>query len=203
MALFLWYTVDGVGCRGGAQRVGWDGFQRSAWWFFAKVNKELSYHTICCLWSVTHCFWPAASTLPARLFTCLTDKCRTLNNSSCYMSKYIQREAADVLCASDKKHISLLWTNCHGEFKDTAWVCARTRLTSPWTCHRGLLVLSLLCTALLIWMVGLPVLAKQAAWSMQGESWTISAKDNCISFVAINGSIYNESLPGWINFFFF
>lgn len=51
------------------------------------------------------------------------------------------------------------WANCHGEFKDTVWVRACTRLTSPWTCHRGLLVLSLLSTALLIWMVGLPVLA--------------------------------------------
>ena len=99
MALFLWYTVDGVGCRGGTQRVGWDGFQRSAWWFSAKVNKELSYHTICCLWSVTHGFWPAASTLPACLFTCLTDQCGTLNNSSCHMSKYIQREEADcIMC---------------------------------------------------------------------------------------------------------
>lgn len=102
MTLFLWYTVDGVGCWGGTQRVGWDGFQWGARCFSAKVNKEMSYHTICCLWSVTHGFWRAASTLPACLSACLTDNGQTLNNSSCHLRKYTQREAVDMSCMSDK-----------------------------------------------------------------------------------------------------
>lgn len=66
--LFLWYTVAGVVCWGGTQRVGRDGFQWGTLWFSAKVNKELSYHTICCLWSVTHVFWTGAKNyLPASL----------------------------------------------------------------------------------------------------------------------------------------
>lgn len=40
-----------------------------ALFFSAKVNKELSYHIICCQPSVNHSFWRAASILPA----CLLD----------------------------------------------------------------------------------------------------------------------------------
>lgn len=63
MILFLY--VDGAVSWGGTWRVGWDGSRQGTLWFSAKVNKELSYHTICCLWSVTHGSWAAS-----RNFTC-------------------------------------------------------------------------------------------------------------------------------------
>lgn len=53
----------------------------------AKVNKEELYHTICCLWSVTHGIWTAARSLPTSLFACLTDSGQVLKNLSCRFSK--------------------------------------------------------------------------------------------------------------------
>lgn len=89
--VFLRYAVDGVARGGGAWRVGWDGFQWGARWFSAKVNKELSYHTICCLWSVTHGFWTAASVLPACLFWMIM--VQRSSDLRVTFSKYIQRDA--------------------------------------------------------------------------------------------------------------
>lgn len=53
----------------------------------AKVNKEELYHTIGCLWSVTHGIWTAARSLPTSLFACLTDSGQALKNLSCRFSK--------------------------------------------------------------------------------------------------------------------
>lgn len=126
MGLFLWYTVDGVGCRGGTWRVVWDGFHRRALSFSAKVNKELSYHTICCLWAVTHGFWTAASTLPACPFEWQWSTPQQFFSSP-LVNMFKEQQLTNTHCARLRRH-----TEVH----------ACTQLMCPWACHRGPLPIS-------------------------------------------------------------
>lgn len=71
---------------------GWVPMKQTVVFCQSQQQSDLQYHTICFLWSMTHYFWSAASSLSAFSFACLTDKGQDLkhlsghNNSTCNLT---------------------------------------------------------------------------------------------------------------------